>query len=189
MLGGLEERQELRVVPLLAVDDRVELGALEAEDGDRALQLVDGGLDVLHRQRGQAGEALRALARHAGDLVVDLAGELPPLRGVEVVAEERRVDRDHLHVDALGVHVLQPLVGREAHLGRREGGALAAAHHDAHALAGLVAKAVPFLAGGGGPPQRLRHQVRVDVDGPHGRSSSRPRCQRSVAEAARAHTA
>src|SRR5216683_5685122 len=166
-LGGLEERQELRLVPLLAVDLRVELGALEAEDGHRALELVDRQLDVLHRQRGEAGEAPGPLAREARDLVVDLAREVEALRGVEVMAEKRRVNRDHLHVDALRVHVLDPLFRREAHLGRGEAEALAVAHDRADAFARLVPVAVPRLASVGGAPQRLRHEVGVDVDGAH----------------------
>src|SRR5439155_10428598 len=88
-LGRLEERQELRLVPLLAVYLRVELGALEAENGHRALQLVDRQLDVLHGQGGEAGEALRPLPSQARDLVVDFPRELQPLRGVEVMTEQR----------------------------------------------------------------------------------------------------
>src|SRR5437016_10326116 len=66
------------------------------------------------------------------------------MRGVEVIAEERRVDGHDLHVHALRVHVLQPLFGREAHLGRVELRALAVAQHGAEAVAGLVTEAVPF---------------------------------------------
>ena len=168
-LGRLEEREELRLVPLLAVHIRVELSALEAEHGDGALQLVDGRRDVLHGQGGESREALGRLAGQARDLVVDLAGELAALRGFEVVAEERRVDREHLNVHALGVHVFQSLVRREAHLWRAESRALAVAHHDAEALAGLVPVAVPVLPGLGGAPQRLRHEMGVHVDGAHAR--------------------
>ena len=168
LLGRLEKRQELRLVPLGAVHVRVELGAFEAEHSDRALQLVDRRLHVLHGQGGEPGEARGPLARHPRDLVVDLACELPSLRRIEVMAEERRVDRDHLDVDALRVHVLQSLVGGEAHLRRRERRTLAVAHHDAEALARLVTVAVPLPAGFGGPPHRLRHEMSVDVDAAHG---------------------
>src|SRR5712691_2630338 len=81
-LGRLEEREELRLVPLLAVHIRVELSALEAEHGDGALQLVDGRRDVLHGQGGESREALGRLAGQARDLVVDLAGELATLREI-----------------------------------------------------------------------------------------------------------
>src|SRR5215470_950329 len=63
-LRRLEERQELRVVPELAVDARrVELGALEPEL-QRALELADRRLHVLHGQRREAREASGPLLRH-----------------------------------------------------------------------------------------------------------------------------
>ena len=113
-LGGLEERSELRLVPGGTVHHRVELGPLEAEDVHRALQLVDRRPDVPQGQRGQARESPGPVARHGGDLVVDVAGELQPLRGLQVIAEERRVNGDHVHVDALQVHVSKPLFRGEA---------------------------------------------------------------------------
>ena len=94
---------------------------------------------------------------------------------VEVIAEERRVNRDHLDVDALRVHVGEALLRREAHLGRVELDAPAAADHGAETVAGLVAMAVPRNAGLGRPPQRLRHEMRVNVDRPHDRLLSRRR--------------
>jgi hypothetical protein len=91
-----------------------------------------------------------------------------------VVAEERGVDGDHLHVHALRIHVLDPLLGREAHLGRGEAGALAVGPQEgAEPLAGLVPEAVPDAARLGGLPERARHQVGVDVDGPHAGSPVR----------------
>jgi hypothetical protein len=63
-LRRLEQRQVLRLVPVLTVHDRVELGALEAEDGHRALELVDRRLDVLHGQRREPREAAGPLAGH-----------------------------------------------------------------------------------------------------------------------------
>ena len=76
-----------------------------------------------------------------------------------------------LDVHLLRVHVLQPLFGREAHHGRHEPVALAAPHDDADALARLVPVAVPLRAGVRRPPERLRHQVGVDVDGTQGQRS------------------
>ena len=74
--GGLEQRQEVRLVPVLPVDHHVKLGALEAQDFHGPFQLGDGGVDVLRRQGGQAGEAVGPLFGHARDLVVDLLGRL-----------------------------------------------------------------------------------------------------------------
>src|SRR5881396_1385085 len=94
----------------------------------------------------------------------------PAKRWGQVVAEERRVDGDHLHVHALRVHVFQPLFRREAHLRRGEVRALAASYQCADAVAGFVTKAVPIPSGVGGPPQGPRHEMSVDVDGPHERA-------------------
>ncbi len=165
--GGFEERPEARLVPARAVHHGVELGALEAEHVHRALELVDRRADVLHRQGGEPREAPGPVARHGGDLVVDLAREPAALRGLEVVAEERRVDRDHLRVDTLSVHVAQTLFGRESHLEVRDAALPSVRHRGAETLAGLEARPVPGLSGVDGAPQTLRHQVRVDVDGAH----------------------
>ena len=116
-LGRFEEREELGAVPLLTVHLRVELGALEAEHGHRPLQLVDGRLDVLHGQRREAGEAPGLRPHDTGDLVVDLTREQPALLHLQVVAEEGRMNGQHLDVDALRIHVLQALVRGEADLG------------------------------------------------------------------------
>jgi hypothetical protein len=88
-----------------------------------------------------------------------------------MLAEERRVDRDDLHVHALRVHVLQPLLDREAHFGRAEGNAPATARQGAEAFARLVPVAEPLTAGLDRSPQRLGHEVGVDVDGTHARVS------------------
>ena len=169
-LGRLEQRPELRLVPVLAVDHRVELGALQAEHGHGALQLVDRRLDVLDGQGGEAREALRPLPDHPGDLVVHLARQREPLRRVEVIAKERCVDRNDLDVHPLRVHVLQPLFRGEAHLGRREADAPSASQHGADPVARLMTKAVPFAAGFRRLPEGSRHEVGVDVDGLHARS-------------------
>jgi hypothetical protein len=97
----LEEVEEPGLVPVLAVHHRIELGALEPEHGDRALELPDGGADVLHGQRGEAREAPRPLTHHGRDLVVDLTGQRLPRGGVEVIPEEWRVNGQDLHVHAL----------------------------------------------------------------------------------------
>jgi hypothetical protein len=92
---------------------------------------------------------------------------------IEVVAEERRVDGDDLHVHTLRVHVRDPLFRGEANLLRAERDALAVAHEAADALAGLVTKAVPLATGLGGAPRRARHEMRVDVDALHARRLDR----------------
>ena len=72
-------------------------------------------VDDAHKTYGQIDECITPLARGRATWVT---------RGrVEVIAEERRVNRDHLDVDALRVHVGEALLRREAHLGRGEAGA------------------------------------------------------------------
>ena len=107
------------------------------------------------------------MAGHGGDLVVDVAREPPPLCGLEIVAEEGRVDRDDLGVDALVVHVAQALLGREAHLGVRHAAAPSVRHRGPEAGPRLEARPVPGVPGVDGAPQALRHQVSVDVDRAH----------------------
>src|ERR1041384_6635070 len=91
LFGGLEQRQKLRLVPLLSVDVGVERRALESELGYRALQFIDGGLDVLYRQRREPGEALGFLPHRCRDLAVYVLREREPLRGIEVIADERHM--------------------------------------------------------------------------------------------------
>ncbi len=163
LLGGLEERKEFGLVPLLAVHLRVERRSLQPKLRHRALQLADRGLHVLYGQRGEPCEAPGVLADRRADLVVHFARQGKSLRRFEVIADERYVDGEHLHVHFLRVHVLQAFLHRVAHLGRTEARAHAASHHRAQALARLVTKAMPFLFRVDGLPQRFRDDVGMDV--------------------------
>ena len=119
---------------------------------------------VLHGQGGEAGESLGPLTHHARDLVVDVARELSPLRRPEVIAEQRSVHRDHLHVRALGIHVRQPLLRREPRLGHGDATRLPIGHGGAPAIAKLEPCAVPIPAGVDGFPEAPRNHVRMDID-------------------------
>ena len=80
--------------------------ALEAELGHRALELVGGGLRI---GRGQHGEALEPVGVRADDLVQPVVGAARERHrglGVEALRGGRAV-RQHLHVDAGLVHLLQ----------------------------------------------------------------------------------
>ena len=85
-------------------------GALEAELGDAAFELVGGRLGVGGRQRGEAGEALRVGLAGPMQPVVDAAGHVDGDAGVEAL-RRRRVVREHLDVDAGLVHLLDAHVG------------------------------------------------------------------------------
>src|SRR5689334_24021946 len=91
LLRGLEQRQKFRFVPLFAVDVGVERRALQSEFCYRALEFVDGGLDVLYWQCGESGEPLGFLAYRRCDLVVDVARERQSLRGIKVISDERHM--------------------------------------------------------------------------------------------------
>ena len=165
-LSGLEERQEVWLIPVVTVHHRVQFRTLKAEDVHGAIELVHRRPDVLYGQGGQAREALWPLAGHGGNLVVHVARQLPPLRWFQMVAEQRRMNRDHLHVDALRLHVLDALLRSETQLGR-DSDAFLLIHDNPRAIPRLVPYPVPGIAGINGPPQTLRHQMGMDVDTAH----------------------
>ena len=146
---------------------RIEFGTLHPQLGDRMLEFVDGSRDILHRQRGKARETRGILTRGGGDFFIHIARQRLTLLGIEVVTKKRRVNRQHLHIHALRVHVFHAFFGRVAHLGRVEVGALAVADDGAEARAGFVTIAMPFLFGVGGVPQRAWDYMGVYVDGFH----------------------
>ena len=69
-LGALPERRERRMVEILAVGVAVDHGAAEFQLPDAALELVGGGLGVLHRQMREAGIAVRPLLDFLGQEIV-----------------------------------------------------------------------------------------------------------------------
>ena len=80
-------------------------GALEAELGHRALELVGGGFRIGGGQRGEGGKALRVGRAHLGQAVVDRAREVGGDFDREFLCRRRAV-REHLDVDAGLVHFL-----------------------------------------------------------------------------------
>src|SRR5881296_3593705 len=84
-----------------------------------------------------------------------------------MVAKERRMNGNHLHIRTLRVHVLETLFRRETHFGRGDGTAFPLAHHIPRAVAWLMADAVPRLAGGNGLPETLRYEMGMYVNGAH----------------------
>ena len=82
-------------------------GALHAELGHRALELVGRRLGIVRRQRREGGEALRIGGAGRREPVVDAANERRRAVGRQLLRRRRAV-RDHLHVDADLVHLLEP---------------------------------------------------------------------------------
>ena len=145
---------------------------MRPEDLHGPFQLGNCGVDVLRRQRGQAGEAVGPLPRHAGDLVIDLLRRPDRLGGLPVVREQRGVDGYHLHVRPFGVHLRKPFLRRVPDLRRVDQDALAVAHDELVVALDLVPHSVPVFAVFKGPPQDLRGQVGVNVDVSHELSSA-----------------
>ena len=89
-----------------AVDQRADKPKLL----DAAGEFGCGGFRILHRQRGEGGEAVGALAHFGGKHVVGLLGDGD--RGLDVVdrLHRRRVQRQDHHFDAVLVHFAQARV-------------------------------------------------------------------------------
>src|SRR5262245_21065322 len=77
------------------------------------------------------------------------------------------MNRDHLHIHALSVHVLQTLLRREAQFWRLDTDAFSRANQSAQTVPRLMAKSVPGLSGIDALPETLWHQMGMNVDGPH----------------------
>ena len=105
LLGALVDRPELLVVEEHAAGQAVHHRALEAELGHGALELVGGGLRIVGRQRREGREALGMGGAGRGEPVVDAAHQRGRAVGRQLLRRGRAV-RDHLHVDAGLVHLL-----------------------------------------------------------------------------------
>ena len=142
-LGLGPDRMEFRVGEFLAGDAAADRGAAQPLFFHRGFELLDGEIRELQRQRGEGGETVGLRRAEFGELFVlypdDLGGE------VAILAIPERVDRQHLHVDALCVHRLEALVERGRDKGlpsgllhRRLEGRVVVAHQ----LFGLVEQAM-----------------------------------------------
>ncbi len=103
--GRYEQGQTLGIVPSAVIDHHVEFRSLEAEVIDGVIQDVDGRVDGLSRQSGEADKAVRPLAGHPGDLLVKIPSQQTALIRRQMVAENRGVNGHHLQVDTLRIHV------------------------------------------------------------------------------------
>ena len=116
LLGLGPHRMELGVGEFHAGDHAADRGALQPLLLHRGLELLHGEVGRLQGERGEGGEAVGLGGAELGQLLVlhldDLAGE------VAVAAVPEGIDRQHLHVDRLRVHGLQPLVDLDEGLGR-----------------------------------------------------------------------
>ena len=99
-----------------AGDLAADCGALQPLLLHRGLELLHGEVGRLQGERGEGGEAVGLGGAELSQLLVlqldDLGGE------VAVAAVPEGIYRQHLHVDGLCIHRLQPLVDLDEGLGR-----------------------------------------------------------------------
>ena len=88
-----------------APDIGAELDAAEAELLDRAVEFGNGHAGILQRHRAHAHQPVGMLATMAGDMVVDHAATVARHFRRRRIDEVTWIGRDHLHVDAVAVHV------------------------------------------------------------------------------------
>jgi len=98
-LGALEDRPEEFVVHVAAADVAVDQRAAKAELAHAALQLGCGLVRHHGRQRGEPGEALGMFLHGSAKKLIGVARQRQRFRRVQLLGA-RRVDRQHLHVDA-----------------------------------------------------------------------------------------
>ena len=110
------ERPVLRQVvidrPLAVADLReaVDQRATEAERLDAALELLDREIRILHRQRGKRLKPRRTFCDLLGEEIIGADRNLVGARDVGNGLNRRRVQRKDHHLDAVPVHLRQPLV-------------------------------------------------------------------------------
>ena len=171
-LRRLEQRQKLPLIPVAAVHHRIQLRPFQAQPVHRPLQLPNGGVHILHRQRRHPRKPLRRLLHKGRNVIVDFPGLRQSRRRVQMVAENLRMQRNHLHLGAQPVHIGDALLRRKAQL-----------RVDAHAFPRLdlnsplvipgIAHPVPLPPG----VQSLQHRpgkgMGVNIDAPHPVTSPR----------------
>ena len=154
----LEKRDHSLVVEVAITDVVADLDA-HMTSLHAPLQLAAGCIGILEwylRERQQA--AVARLAQLQGKIVHD-AGDLLGLAHRSVVGEEDGGGGDHLHRDAVCVHVGEPDLGVPAV--RADPAELLRAHHDHRVTLGLDLEPRSAVAEVG---PAARHVVRVDVD-------------------------
>ena len=155
LLGGLPEGEKSGVVIGLGVDLVVNHRANHSQLLDGALEFGNGGRKVLHRQGGQAAEAVGMVKGELMHFVVALPGDGGGDGRLPVVQVKGGAGGNHLDVDAEGVHIGDALL-RRPHFHRVDVGFGAGG-----------GEAVPGLAGGDGALKALGFVVGVEVNGPH----------------------
>ena len=108
LLHPLPEREIPVLIEIVATGLAVDQRALEPEILDGALQFVGRGADILHRQMGEAGIAMRPLLYLARQQVVGAARQPDRALGIGLGLHAGGGDRKHGDIDAGLVHGLEP---------------------------------------------------------------------------------
>ena len=161
-----EERDQAVVVEVAIADVVADLHALHP-GSHRPLQLPAGQVGVLQRHLADRDQPPAAASAQLQQCVVEDAGALHRLLGGAAVGEQHRGRRDHLHVDAVAVHVGKAHGGIPA--GRRDRAERRAAEHHRRFVRTVTAQPRPIrraeALGEVGP--RLGEEVGVEVDDGH----------------------
>ena len=114
LLGLRPHRVIFRVGEVVAQHAAADRRAAQALLLDCGLELRDRKIGELQRERREGGKSIGLRGAELGQLLVV---DLDDLRGgVAVLAVPERIDRQHLHVDRHGVHLLEPLLDRDEHV-------------------------------------------------------------------------
>ena len=152
----LEDRPELGRAQRLAGDIGEHLDAARAEMRDRAVDLVEAGLDIVHRQRrDERRKAIRMAAADLGQRIVRHARQLRRLLGRCDQLERRIGEADHLAQVVELIEQAAPRIDIDQRLQSRKAG-----HRD---VVGRELRQAVEIG--------LRHEVIEDVDD-HGRGPS-----------------
>ncbi len=117
--GRCPERFETWIVELLAADIGADHRAVQAELCHGAAQFFRGFFRRLHRQRGDAGKAVRMLFHQPRDLVVLDRRRGNADRGLLVIQPGLRRHRQHMHVHLGRIHVGEAALDIVAAAGKR----------------------------------------------------------------------
>jgi hypothetical protein len=114
-----------------------------------------------NRQRGEAGQSCRSPGDRFGQRVIGVARQRHRLGGFQLL-DTRRGQRDHLHVDAGGIHLGDPAFADVAQVAHQP---LGAAAHLARLLLEVAARAIE---------KARRGEMLFKRDGAHGLDAPPP---------------
>ena len=107
-LDAGEEFFQARAGEVDTPDIGAEFDAAEAELFDGAVEFGNGHAGILQRHRAHAHQPVGMFCDHVGDMVVDHMAAVARHFRRRRIDEMAGIGRDHLHVDAVAVHVGEP---------------------------------------------------------------------------------